>query len=585
MTALPRARVQGAILAALLMAAWSPDRRARPSDHQSALAEAVDHHLERLSEYGFSGGVVLERGGEIVLARGYGLADRERRTPMTEHTPVYVASVSKMFIAAAVLKLVDAGRLSLEDRLGSVLEGTPQDKREITLHLLMTHHSGLGGEDLEIDGISRREFVRLVLSRPLGSTPGTAYEYSNDGYGLLAAIVEQVSGRPFAEFVRMELFEPAGMHDTVWITAAPPSWRSRARAYRGERPMGDLLATERRPYGWCEFSGRGVLTSAWDLHLWHRALADRRVLSGSAMDARIPPRPRGQGLGLNGGLTARGTFQYGHGGLYLPDGWNASFRELPDDGGFIAVVSNAYSGRSLGEYAANAADALLFGGLLVVPAPTAPCRDIEPHESPVLFRTARGATFRTVVDFGSLMLEPENQRALNLLLFESEDEHPELTRANDLAIKTVLAAQGNLPDSQRERLEALRDRLEHRFGPIHGQSALSVPSLDEAGIIESFVRLQLRDESAVVRVISRDGAPMRVSGLDSYGSESFELEHRGGRIRLTCPSSSRFAAFDFVTEKGRSIAVERLEDGSLASMRFRSSAGETVAYRLRKVAG
>ncbi|MCP4899458.1 MAG: beta-lactamase family protein, partial [bacterium] len=184
-------------------------------DDGSAVAEISDY-LKRLEKLGFAGSVVIARGGVPLLASGYGLADRERDIPWTPSTVSTIGSITKQFTGALILSLAEDGKLSVEDPITRYFDPVPEDKRGITLYQLLTHSSGivdLDGAD-DWDPIDREEFVRRAMAQELAFEPGSSYEYSNAGFSLLGAIIEQLTGLSYEQYLRRRLLLPAGMYET-----------------------------------------------------------------------------------------------------------------------------------------------------------------------------------------------------------------------------------------------------------------------------------------------------------------------------------------------------------------------------------
>jgi N-acyl-D-amino-acid deacylase len=191
--------------------------------------------LDTLRRYEVPGGALaLAKDGRLVLAHGYGMADVEAREPVRPGMLFGVASVSKSITAVTVLKLVDAGKLKLDEpvlKLLGPLEPAPgktEDPRwrTITVRMLL-HHAG--GWESEKSGdpngfsdrvaqelhvplpINRRQLIRYMLGRPLDFDPGTESHYSNFGFTVLGAVIEQVTGEPYGEYVRRHTLAPMGL--------------------------------------------------------------------------------------------------------------------------------------------------------------------------------------------------------------------------------------------------------------------------------------------------------------------------------------------------------------------------------------
>jgi CubicO group peptidase (beta-lactamase class C family) len=265
----------------------------------AASSPAVDRFIERAWPDGAGGTVVVARGGELVTCKGFGAA--------TCDTVYDVMSMTKQFTAAAILKLESQGRLRVTDPIARFLGPVPEDKRAITVHHLLTHTAGLVealGDDYE--RVSRDELVGRALGSRLRSAPGSRYHYSNAGYSLLAAIVEQASGLPYERYLAKHLFEPAKMTQTGYVL---PRWRrSRVaveydrRGVAHGRPFDHPWADD-GPY-WNLRGNGGMLSTARDMLRWHRALRGERILSRAAKRELFRPHvPE----------TADGASHYGYG--------------------------------------------------------------------------------------------------------------------------------------------------------------------------------------------------------------------------------------------------------------------------------
>ena len=139
----------------------------------SELGVKLDAHMSRLEAYGFSGSLLVAKGGEMILNKGYGFADALGKVPFTSDTAFDVGSITKQFTAAAILKLEMQGKLSVSDPISKWFEGVPEDKKGITLHHLLTHSAGL--EDIfggDYDEMPRERLVKTALDSKLLWAPG-----------------------------------------------------------------------------------------------------------------------------------------------------------------------------------------------------------------------------------------------------------------------------------------------------------------------------------------------------------------------------------------------------------------------------
>jgi CubicO group peptidase (beta-lactamase class C family) len=261
---------------------------ARPADTGESIGRAMD----RIWPAGAGGTVLAAKNGRLATCRGLGMANRRRDVRARCDTAYDVMSMTKQFTAAAVLKLEMMGALSVDDPLSRFVGPVPADKAAITLHQLLTHSSGMGssvGGDYE--RTSRAELIERALDSPLRSEPGARYRYSNAGYSLLAAVVEEASGMGYEEFLREHLFLPAGMRHTGYVL---PDWErdqvaveyDRSGRSRG-KPFDHPWAGD-GPY-WNLRGNGGMLSTARDMFRWYLALRGEDVLEAEAKRKLFTP--------------------------------------------------------------------------------------------------------------------------------------------------------------------------------------------------------------------------------------------------------------------------------------------------------
>lgn len=249
--------------------------------HDSAVATKVNEYLTRLNGLGFSGAVVVAKDGQVLLEKGYGFADRKRNLPITKDTAFDIGSNTKDFTKMAILQLAEKKRLNLDDTIARFFENVPADKAAITVAQLMDHTAGLGmysGRDNQ--KVTKEEFLRRVLTAPLMSEPGKRESYSNPGYGLLAAIIEKVSGQSFEQYLDEHIFKPAGMTSTGYLI---PKWREGqlAHSYAKGEDDGSTFDIPHLPDGisWSLRGAGGTLSTLGDMYRFHLALEGEQLLS------------------------------------------------------------------------------------------------------------------------------------------------------------------------------------------------------------------------------------------------------------------------------------------------------------------
>jgi CubicO group peptidase (beta-lactamase class C family) len=320
---------------------------AAPSAEPGPRDPSVEKFLDDTLPEGTSGTIVAARGDEISHCRGFGLADRAAEVAARCDTVYDTMSMTKQFTAAAILKLEMMGKLRVTDPMSEFVGPVPPDKRSITLHHLLTHTAGLpeslGGD---YEALSRRDMLDGALESELRSAPGTEHSYSNLGYSVLAAIVEEASGMGYEEFLAENLFAPAGMTQTGYVL---PEWEPDRVAVEYDEngePQGkpfDHPWAEHGPY-WNLRGNGGMLSTARDMFRWHVALRGDEVLSESAKDKLFKPHvPEEEG----------GDSYYGYGWVVSPtdegrivwhdggNGWSLGvLARFPDQGVMVFWVSN-----------------------------------------------------------------------------------------------------------------------------------------------------------------------------------------------------------------------------------------------------
>lgn len=292
--------------------------------------------------------VTVARGDGLVLAKGYGYADLEHRVPAGEATLFRIASVTKQYTAAAIVRLAEQGRLGLDDELTQHVD-FPVQGRAITLRHLLQHTSGLKNyTDLTAHqrptagDVSPEEVLADVRGLPLEFEPGTAWAYSNTGYHLLGMVIEKVSGVPYATCLQREFFGPLGLARTRYDDESELI-PGRARGYR-------LLDGRTANAGYINmdvpYASGGLLASAGDLVAWQLALAGGRVVSPGSYREMTTPATLADGTPTDYGFGLRVRDLDGHrcvthsGGV---NGFNSVLSHYPDDGLSVAVISNSDS--------------------------------------------------------------------------------------------------------------------------------------------------------------------------------------------------------------------------------------------------
>ena len=289
----------------------------------------------------FSGAVLVARGSEILLSKGYGLANVEWDIPNAPTTKFRLGSITKQFTAASILLLEERGRLKTDERLKTYLPDIPSAWDRITVKNLLTHTSGIPNftalasyPELQVAPTSPDKIIATLKDRALDFEPGEKMLYSNSGYIVLGAIIERLSGGSYADFVTKNLFAPLGMTDSGYDsnTAIIPR---RAAGYTAG-PAGPLNA------GYIHMSvphAAGALYSTTlDLLKWEQALFGGKVLQPASLQKMTTPFKNDYAFGLVVRTTKEGRKVVEHNGGI--DGFNTHLAYYPESKITVIVLAN-----------------------------------------------------------------------------------------------------------------------------------------------------------------------------------------------------------------------------------------------------
>ena len=236
--------------------------------------------------------LLVVKKGKAIVRRSWGFADLENRILVTPSTNFRLASVTKQFTAAAILLLMQEGKLSLGDSVGKWLPSLPPRVRAATIQQLLTHTSGIiDYEDVIPEGTTAQlhdaNVQQLLESHDTTYfAPGTKYQYSNSGYALLALIVERASGQSFADFLHNRIFQPLGMNSTVAYREGISSVSHRAFGH----VLKDATWTRRdQSITSAVLGDGGIYSSIDDLAKWDAALYDSRLLTDGTRRLAFTP--------------------------------------------------------------------------------------------------------------------------------------------------------------------------------------------------------------------------------------------------------------------------------------------------------
>jgi CubicO group peptidase (beta-lactamase class C family) len=311
----------------------------------SGLETEIDAYIEPfVRAAGFSGTILIAKGGEVLVNKGYGMANYEWDVPNTPQTKFQIASISKSFTAAAIMILEEQGFLIVDDPLSKFIPDYP-DGDKITVHHLLTHTSGIPNvnEFPDYDRKSRfpntlEQIIDMFKNKTLEQEPGTDYRYSNSNYNLLAYIIENVSGKSYGDFLQISIFEPLGMASTGHPTKAEALLPNRATGYA---PAGEIDLVKAPYLDWTIKTGNGSLYStSEDLYKWDRALYTEKILKKETLDKIFTKHVDNVGYGwfVRERTGKRVTAINGR-----SPGFSSYLERYIDDDACIIILNNIYS--------------------------------------------------------------------------------------------------------------------------------------------------------------------------------------------------------------------------------------------------
>lgn len=308
------------------------DRHVAKSKSARELAELV----ERSESVGFSGAMLAAKGGKVLVAMGVGMADADAGVPNTAETRLEIASATKQFTGAAICALAQDKKIDLDASIAEYLPDVPESCAAITVRQLVQHTSGIPGTNSAGGGDDLRAVIPIFLQGGPRHEPGTHWEYWNQGYALLAGIIERESGDSYADYCKSRLFKPAKMKDSGFTGDDAPRGAVVAvgRSERGDRGAFD------HPYGMYGYQYRGMggaVTTVWDLWRWDRALHGKKVLNAKSKKELFAPGLEDYALGWYVKEVNDRLAQYHAGGVR---GFACKVTRFPDEDAALFVLCN-----------------------------------------------------------------------------------------------------------------------------------------------------------------------------------------------------------------------------------------------------
>jgi CubicO group peptidase (beta-lactamase class C family) len=256
-------------------------------------AKRIDELLTLYNKYGqFNGVILVAERGKVIYERAYGQANIEWGIPNTLDTKFEIASMTKPMTALVIMQLVEEGKIRLDGKVSDYVPYYPRETgTKITVDQLLSHTSGLQQDiafsdtndippiipKINADMFSNDELVKLIAARPLRFEPGTDYGYSSDGYAVLGAIIEHVTGKPYQQVFAERIFKPAGMTETVPALLSPLVPKRAIGYQQNFAGIQNGMHIGATPAG-------GFYSTLGDMHRWERALYGNSLASQRSKD-------------------------------------------------------------------------------------------------------------------------------------------------------------------------------------------------------------------------------------------------------------------------------------------------------------
>jgi CubicO group peptidase (beta-lactamase class C family) len=430
--------------------------------------QKVKSYLNGISNFGFTGTVLIASGNEILHTEGYGFADKEKGIQNTTKTFHDIGSITKQFTAAGILKLEMEGLVNINDPFDKYLHHVPVDKKNISLHQLLTHTSGIYDSSLDdYDIVSKEKAVQGILSSPLNAP--NSFRYSNDGYTLLAAIIESVSGQSYEEFIYHHLFRPSNMDETGYTIPEFDADKV-ANGYVDGQNLGK--PTEKNYPFWNLMGNGGMLSTAGDLFKWHCSLLEDKILSKEAKQKLFTPYLRDYAYGWYVYDSPFGkVIEHGGASSY---GTCAKLTRYTDKNLVIIVLCNQFSiiGNQMAKVVSEKISNLLFG--ITVQMPPMFSKQYKEGQQTIIpngtyqYQLTTGGMFELYSQDEKITLSSYSQDCINMLIGMEEkfDYFHTITNLSLEIIKDIMVGNYSSLEARMENLEGFEERknlIESKF--------------------------------------------------------------------------------------------------------------------------
>ena len=307
---------------------------------QKNYQQLLDQYMQaQTTVRNFSGAVLVMKQNKVLLEKGYGLADREWNIPNTTETKFRIGSVTKQFTAACILQLIEAGKLSADDKLSKFFPGFPKGD-SVTIHMLLNHTSGIASytDTRDFMNVARLDLpkdsmISFFKNKPYNFSPGSKFSYNNSGYFLLGAILEKISGLSYDDYLRKNIFDKLEMKNSG-VDRLDSVLEMRARGY--SRIGKKVVNADFISMGW-PYSAGVLYSTVGDLYKWDRALYGNKILSKESLQKMFTPGKSNYGYGIIIDSLEKHPRIWHNGGI---PGFSTNFSRFVNDDICTIVFSN-----------------------------------------------------------------------------------------------------------------------------------------------------------------------------------------------------------------------------------------------------
>jgi CubicO group peptidase (beta-lactamase class C family) len=312
----------------------------------SAFAQSLSAKMDSLvtaynNQYKFNGVVLVAKGGNVLLKKGYGYKDYANRKPSDPNGIFQIGSITKQFTSTVILRLQEEGKLDVKDKLTKYLPDFPRGD-QISLENLLTHTSGIynytnDNKFMNNESLLHVELGRMISmmkSKPLEFEPGTKFSYSNSNYILLGYIIQKVTGKPYEQAVHEYIFNRLNMNHSGFDfrnlkdTNKVVGYLAFEKSLQLLAPIVDSSAS---------FSAGAMYSTLDDLYKWDRGLYGNKVVSQSSLEKAFTPKLNKYGYGWFIDTVKGKRILTHNGGIF---GFTADFLRIPADDICIILLCN-----------------------------------------------------------------------------------------------------------------------------------------------------------------------------------------------------------------------------------------------------